>query len=135
MARQEWDLLIETIRAGALIKVNIAATPLARLLIASDVEAAVAERQSESEVVIDIYRRDPKDALYGGAFNKDRYRVWERLPAHLNYMDMVNLASTEDNANMRGFLDDHVFLVKDEVVEGHWLPELPARVRAALERD
>jgi hypothetical protein len=41
--------------------------------------------------------------------------VWERLPPQRNLGAMVNAALTEDNANMRGFLDDHVFFVKDGV--------------------
>jgi hypothetical protein len=48
---------------------------------------------------------------------------------------MVNLASTEDTPSMRGFLDDHVFPVKDVVATGHWLPDLPARVRVVVARE
>jgi hypothetical protein len=47
---------------------------------------------------------------------------------------MVNAASTEDNANMRGFLDDHVFFAKDVVREGHHLADLPEQVKVLLGR-
>ena len=66
--------------------------------------------------------------------NLDRYVVWERLPPHRNFAAMVNAASTEDNANMRGFLDDHVFFVKDVVREGHRLSALPEQVEALISR-
>ncbi len=48
---------------------------------------------------------------------------------------MVNAASTEDNVNMRGFLDDHVFFVKDVVRDGHHLADLPEHVKALVRRD
>jgi hypothetical protein len=92
----------------------------------------VAERNSEREVVISVYRHDEKDTPTN--INVDRYRVWERLPAHRDYVSMVNAASTEDNTNMRAFMEDHVFLVKDIVTCGHWLHELPVRVRELLAR-
>jgi hypothetical protein len=66
--------------------------------------------------------------------NLDRYRVWERLPPCRNFADMVNAASTEDNANMRGFLDDHVFFIKDVVRDGHRPADLPDHVKALTRR-
>jgi len=47
-------------------------------------------------------------------------------------MKMVNTASTEDNTNMRRFLADHVFMVKDPVGPDHWLAEVPAEVVAVV---
>jgi hypothetical protein len=51
------------------------------------------------------------------------------------FVAMVNAASTEDNANMRGFLDDHVFFVKDVVRDSHHLADLPEHVKALVRRD
>jgi hypothetical protein len=82
--------------------------------------------------VVEVYRKDSKD--WPTPINVDRYRVWERLPRHLDYAEMVNIASTEDNRNMRGFLEDHVFLVKDLVTQGHWLHDLPPRIKAVVSR-
>ena len=55
----------------------------------SRVVAIVAERQSEFEVVIDVYRYEPRDTPQN-RINLDRYRVWETLPANLDYVNVVN---------------------------------------------
>ncbi len=89
-------------------------------------------REPQGEVVVEVYRYDPKDVPK--PINLDRYRVWQRLPPHRNYAEMVNSASTEDNPNMRGFLEDHVFFVKQVVTHGHRLPDLPPQVRAIVGR-
>lgn len=47
---------------------------------------------------------------------------------------MVNSASTSDNANMRGFLRDHVFMVKEPPGTDHWLAELPSSVVAVVKK-
>ena len=62
----------------------------------------------------------------------DRYLVWERMPDHRHLFTMVNAASTSDNANLRGFLADHVFLVKEGPGFDHWLPEVPIEIRAVI---
>lgn len=45
---------------------------------------------------------------------------------------MVNIASTEDNANMRNFLEHYVFMVKEPHGPDHWRSELPARIKARI---
>ena len=131
MPRSDWNRLAQ-IAAGEIVEIDLSATPISRVARSSHVEAVIALRHSPSEVTLEVFRNDPNDAPT--PINVERYRVWERPPAHWSYLDIVNAASTEDNANMRGFLDDHVFLVKDTVQEGHWLAELPSRVRAVLRR-
>ena len=49
-------------------------------------------------MTITIYRDDAADAARGTPINVDCYMVWERIPNHLDFMKMVNTASTEDNA-------------------------------------
>jgi hypothetical protein len=132
MPRRDWERLNQ-LREGDIAKIELSTTPIADVAHDSRIQAAVAVRESDAEVVVEVYRKDPKDAPT--PINVDRYRVWERLPQHRNYVDMVNWASTEDNPNMRGFLEDHVFLVKDVVASGHWLDDLPARVRAVVGRE
>jgi hypothetical protein len=131
MSRMEWEQLGRIIRPGKLVEIDVSPTPIGAVMRGSRVVVVVATRQSSSEVVIEVYRYDPRDAPTN-PINLDRYRVWEGLPSNLNYSDMVNSASTEDKANTRGFIEDHVFLEKDETTEGHSLPELPDRVRALL---
>jgi hypothetical protein len=130
MSRADWAQLSTMIRSEAPVEIELSSTPIATVMRDSTVVAVVAERRSETEVVIEVYRDDPKDAP--ARINRDAYRVWERLPSHLDYQTVVNTASTEDNANMRGFLQDYVFLVKDAATSGHRLIELPARVRGVL---
>jgi len=119
-------------RPGERVPIEISTTPMARLLTAADIAAAVAERKSEYEATIAIYRRDPKDAAHAAPINVDRYLVWERMPDHRDLFAMVNAASTSDNANLRGFLADHVFLVKEVPGDDHWLPEVPIEIRAVI---
>lgn len=132
MPRRDWKG-VNQIQIGDMVEIDLRATPVAGVERGSRVEAAVAVRRSESEVVIEIYRHDPED--YPKPINLDRYCVWEHLPSYRDYLSLVNLASTEDNPNMRGFLDDHVFLIKEDVHRyEHRLPELPAQVRALIAR-
>jgi len=130
MARVEWEELKRAIQPGELVRIDLRPTPLASVMSGSSVLAVVAERLSPSEVVIEVYRNDPKDAPT--LSHRDTYRAWEQLPSYLDSRTMVISASTEDNANMRGFIDDHVFLTKDDISDGHWLSELPERVRAVF---
>ena len=120
MLRADWV----RIQAGDMVQVDLSGTPMAGVAVGSRVKAAVAERHSDGQTVVDVYRYDPKD--HPTPINLDRYRVWEHLPPHRDYKSMVSAASTEDNDNMRSFLQDHVFLVKADVdpIEHH-LPDLP----------
>jgi hypothetical protein len=129
LPRRDWEQLSQ-LREGDIAEIDLSTTPVAAVLQADRVEAVVALRESNTEVVVEVYRKDPKD--WPTPINLDRYRVWERLPRHRDYADMVNFASTEDNRNMRGFLADHVFLVKDLVTRGHWLHDLPPRIKAVV---
>lgn len=131
MSRRDWQR-VSQLREGDTIEIDLTTTPIADVAGDSRIEAAVVVRQSQVEVVVEVYRYDPKDMPE--PINLDRYRVWERLPPHRNYAEMVNAASTEDNANMRGFLEDHVFFVKDVVSHGHRLRDLPLHIRAIVGR-
>ena len=100
MHRDTWEAL--RTHTGELVEVDVSEMPIASLTSGTTLDAAVAERRSGYEVVLSIYRRDPADEPT--PVNVDKYVVWERLPDHRDYMDMVNRAATSDNANMRGFL-------------------------------
>jgi hypothetical protein len=64
--------------------------------------------------------------------NQDKYSVVLDLPSHREFPNMVTRASTEVNDNMRRYLAEHVFLVKQDHCKDHWLPSLPASVSATL---
>lgn len=127
MHRDQWEKV--RTRPDEPVPIDVSQTPLARLQTEVDLAAAVAERTSNYEARISIYRRDPKDEF---PINVDRYLVWERFPAHRDFLTMVNTASTSDNANMRGFLADHVFLVKENAGPDHWLKDVPAEIVAVI---
>ncbi len=131
MPRHDWEQAGQ-LREGEMAPINLNTTPISNVARDSRLEAAVVVRKSPVEVVVEVYRYDPVDMPL--PINLDRYRVWERLPPHRNFPAMVNAASTEDNANMRGFLDDHVFFVKDVVRDGHHLADLPDHVKALARR-
>ena len=131
MSRHDWEQANQ-LREGEMAQIDLSTTPIASVARDSRIEAAVVVRKSPVEVVVEVYRYDPVDMPL--PINLDRYRVWERLPSHRNFAAMVNAASTEDNANMRGFLDDHVFFIKDVVRDGHRLADLPEHVKALARR-
>jgi hypothetical protein len=131
MSRRDWQQ-VNQLREGEMARIDLSTTPIADVAHDSRIEAAVVARKSPVEVVVEVYRYDPVDMPL--PINLDRYRVWEHLPQHRNFTAMVNAASTEDNANMRGFLDDHVFFAKDVVREGHHLADLPEQVKVLLGR-
>jgi hypothetical protein len=131
MSRHDWEQA-NHLREGEMGQIDLSTTPIANVARDSRIEAAVVVRKSPVEVVVEVYRYDPVDIPL--PINLDWYRVWERLPPHRNLAAMVNAASTEDNANMRGFLDDHVFFIKDVVPDGHHLADLPEHVKALARR-
>ncbi len=132
MRRGEWERM--KAQQGEQVSIDVEKTPLSRVATEARLVAAVAERRSDYEVTVTIYREDAADAARGTPINVDRYMVWERIPNHLDFTQMVNTASTEDNANMRGFLGDHVFMVKEPPDSDHWLTEVPSRVRAVVRK-
>ena len=129
MLRSDWDRLLQ-VRQGEMVEVDLSKTPIGNVVCGCRIDAAVAVRLPRGDVLVEVYRYDQNDTPT--PINLDLYRVWERLPSHRDYFSMVNSASTEDNSNMRGFLEDHVFMVKDVVGSGHWLRELPPQVKAVL---
>ncbi len=132
MSRHDWEQA-SRLRELEMAQIDLKPTPIAGVAEVSQIEAAVVVRKSPIEVVVEIYRYDAVDLPL--PINLDRYLVWETLPPHRNFVTMVNAASTEDNANMQGFLDDHVFFIKDVVRAGHHLADLPEHVKAFMRRD
>jgi len=127
MSREEWDAF--RVHAYQPVPISIAQTPIAAVAARGGVAAVTAERQSAYEVQVSVYREDPKDP---SPINVDHYRVWERLPIHRDFKAMVNDATTSDDDNLWGFLDDHVFMVKEAPGPDHWLADLPMTVRAVV---
>ena len=130
MSRQDWQQL--EVQQGAPVSIDVRQTPMGRIVNDASVVAAVAENFSTANATISIYRFDPNDAPT--PYNLDKYQVWEELPAHREYKDIVRAASTTDDANLRGYLKENVFIVKEEKGEDHWLAstQLPGIVRSIV---
>ena len=87
MRREEWDRM--KAQQGEQVSIDVEKTPISRLATEARLVAAVAERRSDYEVTVTIYREDAADAARGTPINVDRYMVWERIPNHLDFMKMV----------------------------------------------
>ena len=79
-----------------------------------------------------IYRVDLED--YPDPINVDRWAVWEGLSQHVDVLRLVNEATTNVNPNFLRYMNEHVFLVKENVGPGHRLPTLPDQVVVLLKR-
>lgn len=115
-----------------LVKLNLEQfqpLPISELIADSDVIGGTAFATS-SKVIIKIYRRDPKDDPT--PINVDTYTVWMGLPTYLNVSDMIIAGSTDNDDNFKHYANDHVFLVKENPSDDHWLEELPREVYVLL---
>ncbi len=83
---------------------------------------------------IKIYREDPKDNPT--PVNVDTYNVWVGLPqTYFDVPKMILSAATSDNSNFEFYASDHVFFVKEEPGNDHWLEQLPLEVQMLLIRE
>jgi len=100
--------------------------------LAPRVLAVIAERGAQSSARIEIYRADAKDEPT--PVNVDTYSVVEDAAAQWDLPTLFNVLSTEDNQNMRSYLQENVFLIKEDPGPGHWLPELPGPVLTIVQK-
>ena len=83
---------------------------------------------------IKIYREDPQDDPT--PVNVDSYDVWVGiLPTYFDVPKMILYASTSDDSNFQFYASDHVFFVKEDPGNDHWLEQLPLEVQVMLSRD
>jgi hypothetical protein len=117
-------------QAGRPVEINVKQTPLGR--VAPQAVAAIVGPHVRGASRIEIYRYDVKDAAT--PINKDTYLVIEDTAGWWNLPAIVASASTEDNANLRAYLKNYVFLVKEAPGPDHWLSDLPASVLSIIRR-
>jgi hypothetical protein len=129
MSRSLWEHLIQD--QDGPIELDISNTPLASLAYDVKIVGSFAERSENGQVIIKIFRDDPKDAP--NKINMDRHEIWEYVDSHLDYENAVVAASTNDDDALQSFLDDYVFLVPLEKGPGHHLPDVPAIYQVILE--
>ena len=122
MHREDWTAL----QVGEQPRlINVEETPMAGVSSNASVVATYARQYSTATSQVALVRYDPKDSPE--PYNVDNYMVWEDLPSHSSFTSMVQGASTEDNANLRSYLRENVFLVKlPPDPDSHHLGELPA---------
>jgi hypothetical protein len=133
MRKDDWDSL--DIRKGTPVLLDFEENDIFAFGSISnqpDFLAAIASRTDE-EVSIAIYRKDPKDDPY--LVNLDRYTVWESFPPQIYVQrnEMIQTADTNADDNFMHYEEDHVFMVKEDASEDHWLRELPSTVIALFQ--
>lgn len=122
MARDDWEGF--RVQEGTPVQLDLELTPLRGVARDASVVAATAQRSSSASCEIEIVRYDQQDEPT--PYNIDRYTVHENMPSHQSFDDIVAGGSTEDNANLRQYMADHVFIVKQDAGPDHWLSEPPS---------
>lgn len=128
MPRADWDAV--SVRIDQPVVLEVSQTPLAHVATQASLVAAVAQKMSATMAEVVIFRNDPKDAPT--PINQDKYAVFLSLHTHPDLKSLITRASTEDNANLRQYISENVFLVKQQLGNDHWLPVLPASVSTVL---
>jgi len=124
MPREQWEGF--QVSGEEPVLVDISATPVSGVARDASVVASVATQRSPATGRLAIFRWDEKDLPT--PYNKDEYVVWTNLADHPRLAEMINAASTSDNENFRAFCREHVFLVKAQPGDDHWLSALPMSV-------
>lgn len=124
MDRDSWTRV--RAQEGSAVTIDLSATPVARVAQEAEIVAATALRRSAVSSEIEIVRYDERD--YPTPYNIDRYTVYEDMPSHSSFSQIVAAASTSDNPNLRQFLAEHVLLVKQQPGPDHWSEAPPASV-------
>ncbi len=129
MSRQSWDSL--GVRPGIAVPIDVMTTPMAGISSNASVVATVAAQYSNATAEIQVVRWDEKDAPT--PYNLDRYSVWVDLSSHRSFPQMLAAASTEDNPNLRKYLAETVFIVKQDPGPDHWSATIPTTIAAVVQ--
>ena len=134
-SREEWDAIVAEPQQAVLV--DVTQTPLSGIAADACFIACEAERFSSSDGHIYIYRYDPADEPT--PYNKDGYQVWrgESLWNHPKIEEMAAACLTTADANLHQYLEENVFIVKEEPSNDHWLSlsELPQSVRVIIRQE
>ena len=129
MPKRDWDNI--PTHYGEPVRINIRETPMSAVKSNATIIAVTATRFTDKPSMVDIYREDQRDSK---PINKDTYIVLENIVDRSDYHEIVIAASTNDNQNLRNYLDENVFLIKKDQTEDHWLSELPLNVKSIIEK-
>lgn len=122
MERRVWDRF--KVQEGEPVQIDLQMTPLRGVESDASVVAATARQFSSISSEIEIVRYDQADAPT--PYNVDRYTVYKDMPSHERFDEIVTGGSTSDNANLREYLAEHVFVVKQDPGPDHWMPDPPS---------
>lgn len=129
--REQWEAL--NVGTTELVEIDIQICPISGVVHEAAHLAVVAHQIHPSAAQVSVYRYDHKDAPQ--EWNVDHYSVELDLAARADLPELINLSSTSYDDNLRQFALQHVFWIKEEAGDDHWLStsELPAVVRASIE--
>ena len=122
MPRRTWEQF--KVREGSPVEIALEQTPLRGVAREATVVAARATRSSTASAEIEIVRYDPNDAPT--PYNLDRYVVWEHMPSHQSFDRIIGGGATRDDTILRDYLDENVFLVKQDPGDDHWSSDPPS---------
>jgi hypothetical protein len=128
MRRSEWHDLVG--HEGRPIKFDVRSTPMGGVSNFVFVIGTLAHEFTPVTARVSVFRDDPHDAPQ--RINVDHYRVWTDLSAHPRLQNMIEAASTSYNDNMRIFIQENVFLVKEKTSSDHWMSTLPSSIHAVF---
>ena len=128
--KAQWESIIGQGEQLALI--DVTATPMRGVASDAPILACVAEQYALPDAQISIYRYDAADN--STPVNKDSYKVLrgETLKSMSNLGELAVACGTCADANMYKFLDENVFLVKEEPGDDHWTAKLPDSVQVLI---
>ena len=124
MPRTEWHDLVG--HEANPIKFDVRSTPMRGVSDVTSVIGTLAHEFSDATARVSIFRDDPKDAP--NRINVDHYRVWTDLSGHPKLKNMIEAASTSYNENMKTFIQDNVFLLKERPSSDHRMSTLPSSI-------
>ena len=130
MARSEWNRL--SLRFGEPVTLDVQRTPIAAVDKQASVVGAFGQLHSSATAQITIMRYDEKDAPT--PINVDKYTVWTDMSGHRSLNQMISGASTQHNTNFSKFLEENVFIIKQDPGPDHWLPVPAAPVLAIVRK-
>jgi hypothetical protein len=128
MRRSEWSDLVGHL--GKAVAFDVRSTPMRGVSDVASVIGAIAHQFTQGTARVSVYRDDPKDSPK--RINVDHYTVWTDLSGHPRLPSMIEAASTSYNENMKTFIQDNVFLVKEKPGPDHWMSTLPSSVYVVL---
>jgi hypothetical protein len=130
--KDQWESIAG--QGEKLAVMDVTATPMRGVASVAPILACVAEQYASPDAKISIYRHDAADG--STPVNKDSYKVLtgKTLKNMPNLSELALSCGTCADANMNQFLEENVFLVKEDRRDDHWIGKLPASVQVLIDQ-